>query len=107
MNWRMAHILFLAGSVLSGAAATAGPAVATKWRMAGESRNDCMGHAMESIKRAGFEMLDPGSQSMLGKRGDYTASIRCIAEQRIVFFVMSGPSPDATARNHDVLYAHF
>jgi hypothetical protein len=103
----MAHILFLAGSVLSGAAATAGPAVATKWRMAGESRNDCMGHAMESIKRAGFEMLDPGSQSMLGKRGDYTASIRCVTEQQIVFFVVSGPSPAEANRLLEAIYRMF
>ena len=66
-----------------------------------------MAHAQMAIFRAGFDKADPGSQSMSGKRGDYTASIRCIAEQRIVFFVMSGPSPEATARYLDVLFGHF
>jgi len=93
MSWRVAHILILIGSVLSGPAAIAGPAVATKWRLTGESRNDCMGHAMESIKRAGFKVTDPGSQSMNGTKDDYTASIRCVTEQQIVLFVVAGPSP--------------
>jgi hypothetical protein len=44
---------------------------------------------------------------MSGKRGDYTASIRCISAQRMVFFVMSGPSADTTSRYLDVLYEHF
>ncbi len=44
---------------------------------------------------------------MSGKHGDYTASIRCISEQRIVFFVTVGPSADTTSRYLDVLYGHF
>ena len=87
--------------------ANAETAVATKWRLLGESQSECMGHARMAIFRAGFDPSEPGSQSMSGKRGEYTAAIRCIAEQRIVFFVMSGPSPEATARYLDVLYGHF
>ena len=88
-------------------AAAADTAVATKWRVLGEPQGDCMAHAQMAIFRAGFDKTDPGSQSMSGKRGDYTASIRCIAEQRIVFFVMSGPSAEATARYIEELYGHF
>jgi hypothetical protein len=98
-------VLFLCAAMASVRADTA---VATKWRLIGESQGDCMGHARMAIFRAGFDASEGAqTQSMSGKRGEYTASIRCIAEQRIVFFVMSGPSPDATARYLDVLYGHF
>lgn len=91
------------------APARAETAVVTKWRLLGESQGDCLGHAKMAIFRAGFDASEGAgqSQSMSGKRGEYTAAIRCIAEQRIVFFVMSGPSPDATARYLDILYGHF
>ena len=91
------------------ASARADTAVATKWRLLGESQSDCVGHARMAIFRAGFDATEgvSQSQSMSGKRGEYTASIRCIAEQRMVFFVTAGPSPDATARYLEVLYGHF
>jgi hypothetical protein len=88
-------------------AANADTAVATKWRFLGEAQVDCMNHAEMAIWRSGFDRVPPGSQSMSGKRGDYTASIRCISEQRMVFFVMSGPSADVTSRYLDLLYGHF
>lgn len=87
--------------------AVAGPAVATKWRLTGESRDDCMGHAMESIKRAGFELIDPGSESMMGRSTDYTASVRCVTEQGIVFFVVSGPLPAEANRLLEAIYRMF
>lgn len=91
----------------SATGATADTAVATKWRAMGEAQGDCMNHAAMAIWRTGFDKTDPGSQTMSGKRGEYTASIRCIAEQRIVFFVLSGPSPEATSRYLEALYGHF
>ena|SRR6186997_2877334 len=87
--------------------ALADTAVATKWRLVGEAQGDCMNHAAMALFRAGFDKSEPGSQTMSGKYGDYTASIRCISEQRIVFFVMSGPSAATTSRYLDVLYGHF
>jgi hypothetical protein len=100
-------LVALALGLAAPAGASADTAVATKWRLLGESQNDCLGHARSAIFRTGFDVTDPGSQSMSGKRGEYTASIRCVAEQRMVFFVMSGPSADATARYLDVLYQRF
>jgi hypothetical protein len=98
------------GAVLAALIPTAVAAetvIATKWRAMGEAQRDCMAHAQMAIFRAGFDAASPGSQSMSGKHGDYTASIRCVAEQRVVFFVLSGPATDATARYLDVLYGHF
>ena len=87
--------------------AAADTAVATRWKSTGETQTECMGHAQMAIFRAGFDPRGPGSQSMSGKRGDYTASIRCIAEQRMVIFVMAGPSADATSRYLEELYGHW
>jgi len=106
MNGRTLSILALAAS-LWGSAAVAGPVVATKWRLTGESRNDCLGHALEAIKRAGFQASDPGSESMSGNRGDYTASVRCVTEQNFVFFVVSGPDAGEANRLLTAIYQTF
>lgn len=98
--------LILVAALASGTAA-AGPAVVTKWRLAGESRNDCMGHAMESIKRAGFQSAEPGSQSMSGRMEEYTVSIRCVTEQQMVFFVVAGPSAAEANRLLEAVYRMF
>jgi hypothetical protein len=94
-------------TILASGTAAAGPAVATKWRLTGEARNDCMGHAMESIKRAGFKQAEAGSQSMNGRMDDYTVSIRCVTEQQMVFFVVAGPSPSEANRLLEAVYRMF
>jgi len=104
---RWKFVLTVAALMLATSTAIADTSVATRWKPLGEAQSDCMAHAQMAIFRAGFDKSEPGSQSMSGKHGDYTASIRCVAEQRIVFFVMSGPSPDATAQYLDVLFGHF
>jgi len=88
-------------------AAAADTSIATRWKPLGEAQGDCMAHAQMAIWRSGFDESEPGSQSMSGKRGEYTASIRCIADQRVVIFVTAGPSTEATARYLDVLFGHF
>lgn len=90
-----------------GSAVDAGPVIATRWRLTGESRNDCLGHAMEAIKRAGFTISEPASESMSGHRGDYTASVRCVTEQQFVFFVVSGPDAAEANRLLTVIYQTF
>jgi hypothetical protein len=85
----------------------AGPAIATRWRLTGEARDECLGHAFEAIRRAGFEPLSPASESMIGRRGDYTASIRCVTDQRVVFFVTAGPDPGETERLMEAIYRLF
>lgn len=88
-------------------AASADTAIATRWRLLGQSQGDCMVHAEVAIMRIGFNKSERGSQSMSGKHGDYTVSIRCVSEQNIVFFVTSGPSPEIAARYVAVLYGLF
>ena len=88
-------------------AAHADTSVATRWKPLAEAQGDCMAHAQMAIWRAGFDKSEPGSQTMSGKHGDYTASIRCIADQRVVFFITAGPSAEATAKYLEVLFGHF
>src|SRR6478609_2234599 len=77
--------------------AVAETAIATKWRPMALDQADCMSYARMAIFRSGFEKSEPGSQTMSGKRGDYTASIRCLSEQGIVFFIVAGPSPETVS----------
>ena len=106
MNVRATLAAAVLGSLLC-QAALAGPVIATKWRITGESRNECMGHAQEAIKRAGFESAGSGSESMMGRRGEYTAAVRCVTEQRFVFFVVSGPSPGEANQLLEMIYRSF
>ncbi len=94
-------------STIGASMAAAGPAVATKWRITGEPRNECLGHADEAIRRAGFKPLAPGSESMMGSRGDYTAAVRCVTDQRMVFFVTAGPDPGEANRLLETIYRVF
>ena len=104
MTKQIAVAALFAAAILGVAVAHAGPAVVTKWRMNGEAQNLCLGHADESLRRNGFKPLDPGSQSMMGTLGEYTAQIRCVPEQQVVFFVISGPSSGEANRLLDSVY---
>ena len=106
-NGRMVLLALPAAAIFCSSATLADTAIATRWKPLGESQTECMGHAQMAIFRSGFDKSEPGSQSMSGKRGDYTASIRCVAEQKTVFFVTSGPSAETTAAYMEALYGHF
>jgi hypothetical protein len=100
-------LIALSGAIVMTSSAAAGPAVATKWRDLGESQNDCLAHAAAALFKAGFDAGDLGSQSRSGRYGDYTASIRCVSDRRVVFFVLSGPEPTQVSRYLDILYTRF
>jgi hypothetical protein len=88
-------------------AATADTAVATRWRQMQLDQADCVNWARMAIFRTGFEKAEPGSQTMSGKKGEYTASIRCLSEQRMIFFVVAGPDASAVAGYLTTLYGQF
>jgi hypothetical protein len=88
-------------------AAGADTAVATKWRQMQLDQDNCMSYARMAIFRTGFEKADPGSQTMSGKKGEFTASIRCLSEQRMIFFVVAGPDASAVAGYLTTLYGQF
>lgn len=103
--------LLLACSVLAAVtappAASADTAIATRWRQMRLDQQDCMSYARLAIFRSGFEQADPGSQTMSGKKGEYTASIRCLSEQRMVFFIVAGPAAATAAGFMNTLYGQF
>ena len=99
--------LTLAATAGCSSAACADTAIATRWRLVGEAQDDCMNRAVAAIRHSGFDQGPPGSQSISGKKGDYTASIRCVSEQRIVFFVTSGPAAENASSYLNVLYGNF
>jgi hypothetical protein len=76
----MARNILFACSVIAAVsappAAHAETAVATRWRQIQLGQGDCVSWARMAIFRTGFEKAEPGSQTMSGKKGDYTASIR-------------------------------
>jgi hypothetical protein len=106
---RIRTVLLACSLIVMSASATAlaDTAVATKWRPIALDQTNCMSYARMAIFRLGFYKSEPGSQTMSGKRGDYTASIRCLAEERVVFFIMAGPSPETVSSYLDVLYGQF
>ena len=87
--------------------AVADTAIATRWRQMRLDQGDCMSWARMAIFRTGFEKADPGSQTMSGRKGEYTASIRCLSEQRMVFFIVAGPDATAATGYMATLYGQF
>ena len=106
-----ARCLLFACSIIAAASATpaaiADTAIATKWRQMQLDQDNCMSYARLAIFRTGFEKADPGSQTMSGKKGNYTASIRCLAEQRVIFFVVAGPDAGTVSGYLATLYGQF
>jgi hypothetical protein len=108
MNIRAGMLaLAIAAAIGWSSAASADTAVATRWRLVGEAQDNCMNRAVAAIRHSGFDQGPPGSQSISGKKGDYTASIRCVSDQNIVFFVTSGPAADTASSYLNVLYGNF
>jgi hypothetical protein len=66
-----------------------------------------MSYARNAIFRLGFDKSEPGSQTMSGKKGEFTASIRCVSDAQLVFFIVAGPSPEAVQNYLNVLYSQF
>jgi len=97
----------LAAMVALAPAALAGPAVATRWNNARISQDECLRRAEDTIRNAGFGRLERTQQSRYGTRGDYTAAIRCVTDNNVVFFIASGPSRGEADRLAGALYDNF
>jgi hypothetical protein len=106
-----ARSLLLACSVIAAVSApptaSADTAIATRWRQMRLDQDNCMSYARLAIFRTGFEKAEPGSQTMSGKKGEYTASIRCLAEQQMIFFIVAGPDAGTVSGYLTTLYGQF
>lgn len=87
--------------------AYAGPAVSTRWRESEMSLDECFHYAEIAIQGAGFSRIERTAQSRYGTRGDYTAAIRCIADHKVIFFIVAGPSLQQAPKYLDDIYDHF
>jgi len=100
-------ILGVAAAIAVVSPAIAGPAVATRWAEAKMPQDDCLKRAEAAIERAGFGKLERTTQSRYGTRDDYTAAIRCVVDNGIVFFIASGPSRTVTDELAGTLFKNF
>jgi hypothetical protein len=87
--------------------AQAGPAVSTRWQDTQLTQEECLQFAEVAIKGAGFGQIERTTQSRYGTLGQYTATIRCVTEHKIIFFIMAGPSLQQAPKYLDDVYNHF
>ena len=99
----LACLLFIASTPV----VRADTAIGTKWRPIALDQGSCMSYARMAIFQLGFYKADPGSQTMSGKKGEYTASIRCVSDSQLVFFIIAGPSPETVGTYLNILYSQF
>ena len=94
-------VLAAAMTLMSGAAALAGPSMSTKWNTTTLSLERCKDRAEDSLRDARFRSVKVLQYSVFGERRDYSAMIRCATEKGVVFFVVAGPQVERTNRYVD------
>ena len=67
----------------------------------------CLKQAEAAIRHGGFDDIQNTPSSRYGTLGQYTATIRCIADKHLVFFIIAGPSNKETPRYMDQVYSGF
>lgn len=108
MHKSAAFGLFLGFAAFAGAtSAQGGPAVSTRWQDTKLMQEECLRFAEVAIQGAGCERIERITQSRYGTLGAYAATIRCVTEHKIIFFMMAGPSLQQTPRYLDDVYNHF
>lgn len=89
MKNSLAAVLFFA-AVTSSSPAFAGPAVTTEWIEERIALEDCRTKVAAAMRAAGVGSIEPKRFTVFGHKGDYTAAIRCMPDQNVVFFIVSG-----------------
>ncbi len=103
----IAPVLGALAAIAAVSAANAGPAVATRWQKASIPQEDCLRRAEGAIAAAGFGRLERTEQSRYGTRDDYTAAVRCVTENGIVFIIVSGPSRQIADGLSGTVFQHY
>jgi len=67
-----------------------GPAIASDWADLDVAEGACFARGEAAIQRMGFGEIERTKYSRFATRADYTISIRCIGEKKIVLFLASG-----------------
>lgn len=80
----------LAVLTLSSQPAFAGPAVTTEWIEARLSLEDCKDRVVSAINAAGVRDVEPKRYTVFAHSNDYTVAVRCMPDQGVIFFIVSG-----------------
>ena len=93
-------------------ARAAEPAIVTKWLSTTMPIRECTQQAEKALRANQFTRVDVVGDSktdknVFGNRGNYVASINCITEKEIAYFVVSGPDSDTTQKYVDALQDKF
>jgi hypothetical protein len=54
-----------------------------------------------------FRESRAGIADHVGKKGEYTASVRCLSEQQMIFFVVAGPDAGTVSGYMTTLFGQF
>ncbi|MEB3886811.1 hypothetical protein [Lyngbya sp. CCY1209] len=84
------------------------PAIITSWQETLLAERPCLERAEIALRDTGFsDNFDIVQQSVFGDRGEYTASIRCIPDKEMVFFIVVGYNSDERERLINSIKANF
>lgn len=84
---------------LSLSAAMAGPSMSTSLQATSLDLPACLKRGEETMREAGLtKNLQVLQTTVYGEQGDYTASVRCLPDKDVVFFVVAGPRPDRASK---------
>jgi hypothetical protein len=93
----------LAAALLAVAAApgpaSAGPSMSTSLQPTSLDLPACLKRGEEIMRETGLtKNLQVLQTTVYGEQGDYTASVRCLPDKDIVFFIVAGPRPDRASK---------
>lgn len=99
--FRMPLRAVLAAALLSSVTqiAEAGPSMSTSLSPTSLDLPACLKRGEEIMREAGLTRnLQVLQATVYGEQGDYTASVRCLPDKDVVFFVVAGPRPDRASK---------
>lgn len=108
---KLVHLLpIVLGSLLLPTVAQAEPGLSTSWQSTTLSLSQCLNRAENALRDSGFSanFQIVGESAFGGSRDDaYVASVRCLPDQGIVFFIVSGPISDQAASYRERIAQNF
>ena len=72
--------------------AYAGPAIASDWAQLEVPQAECFARGEAAIRRMMPGEITRTRYSRFGQDAEYTISVRCVEEMRVVLFLASGPA---------------
>lgn len=78
------------------------------WKSTLLDQGECVETAQRALRDSGFTNINVVHQrSVFARHGDYQASIRCVPEKKMVFFVVAGFNASETSRLGGLLKGNF